>query len=73
MKYPPNSNNFLCLRAKAINMATDIKNGFSHIYLPSSTTPFERFHGKRPTISLLMLVRSIGDIYIREEERSSGS
>jgi hypothetical protein len=42
---------FPCLWAEAINMIAYLKNRLPHKYLPSSPTPFERFHGKRPTIS----------------------
>jgi transposase InsO family protein len=42
---------FPCRWAKAVNMAADLKNWLPHKYLLSSTIPFERFHGKRSTIS----------------------
>jgi hypothetical protein len=34
------------LWAEAINMTAYLKNRLLHNYLPSSTTPFEPFHGK---------------------------
>jgi hypothetical protein len=54
-------------------MATYLKNRLPHKYLPSSTIPFERFHGKRPTISHFKRFRSQCYVHIREEEGSSGS
>jgi hypothetical protein len=44
---------FPCLWAEAVNMAAYLKNRLPHKYLPSSTTAFEHFSGKRPTISHL--------------------
>jgi hypothetical protein len=64
---------FPCLWADAVNMAAYLKNRLPHKHLPSSTTPFERFHGKRPTISHLKPFGSKCYVHIREEERSSGS
>jgi hypothetical protein len=61
------------LWAQAINMAANLKNRLPHKHFPSSTTPFERFHGKRPTISHLNLFGSKCYVHIREEDRSSGS
>jgi hypothetical protein len=54
-------------------MAAYIKTRILNKHLPSSTTPFERFHDKRPTISCLKPFRSKGYLHIREEECSSGS
>jgi hypothetical protein len=64
---------FPCLWAEAVNMAAYLKNRLPHKHLPSSTTPFERFHGKRPTISHLKPFGSKCYVHIREEERSSRS
>jgi hypothetical protein len=64
---------FPCLWAEAINMATYLKNRLPHNHLPSSTTPFERVHGKTPTISHLKPFGSKCYEHIREEERSSVS
>jgi transposase InsO family protein len=64
---------FPCLWAEAVNMAAYLKNRLLHKHLPSSITPVERFHGKRPTISLLKRFGSKCYVHIREEERSSGS
>jgi transposase InsO family protein len=46
---------FPCLWAEAVNMAAYLKTRLPHTHLPSSTTPFEAFHGKRLTISYLKL------------------
>jgi transposase InsO family protein len=64
---------FPCLWAAAGNMAAYLKNKLPNKHLPSSTTPFERFHCKRPTISHLNPFGSKCYVHIREEERSSGS
>jgi hypothetical protein len=64
---------FPSLWAEAVNMVAYLKNRLPHKHLPSSTTPFERFHGKRPTISPLKPFGSKCYVHIREEERSSGS
>jgi hypothetical protein len=63
---------FPCLWAEAVNMAAYLMNRLPHKHLPSSTTPFERFHGKRPTISHLKLFGSKCYVHIREEEYFSG-
>jgi hypothetical protein len=44
---------FPCLWAEAVNMAAYLKPRLPHKHLPTSTTPFEPFHGNRPTISHL--------------------
>jgi hypothetical protein len=54
-------------------MAAYLQNRLPHKHLPLSPTPFERFHGKRPTISHLKPFGSKCSVHIREEERSSGS
>jgi hypothetical protein len=64
---------FPCLWAEAVNMAAYLKNRLPHKHLPLSTTPFEHFHGKRPTISHLKPFGSKCYVHIREEERSSAS
>jgi hypothetical protein len=64
---------FHCLWAEAINMAAYLKNRLPHKYLPSSTIPFERFQGTRPTISYLNPFGHKCYVYIRQEEHSSGS
>jgi hypothetical protein len=64
---------FPCLWAEAVNLAAYLKNRLPHKHLPSSTTPFERFHSKRPTISHLKPFGNKYYVHIREEERSSGS
>jgi hypothetical protein len=64
---------FPYLWAEAVNMAAYLQNRLPHKYLPSSTTPFERFQRKRPTISHLKPFGSKCYIHIREEARSSGS
>jgi transposase InsO family protein len=64
---------FPCLWAEAVNMAANLKNRLPHKHLPSSTTPFEPFHGKRPIILHLKLFGSKCYVHIREEECSSGS
>jgi hypothetical protein len=64
---------FLWLWAEAVNMAAYLKYTLPHKYLPSSTTPFERFHSKRPTISHLKLFGSKCYVHNREAEHSSGS
>jgi hypothetical protein len=64
---------FTCLWAEAVNMAGYLKNRHPHKHLPSSITPFECFHGKRPTISHLKRFESKCYVHIREAERSSGS
>jgi transposase InsO family protein len=64
---------FPYLRAEAINMAAYLKNRLPPKQLLSSTTPFECFHGKRPTISHLKPFGSNCYVHIREEEPSSGS
>jgi hypothetical protein len=64
---------FPCLLAEAINMAAYLKCRLPHKYFLSSTTPFECFHRKRPTISLLNPVGSKCYIHIRDEQGSSGS
>jgi hypothetical protein len=38
---------FLCLCVEASNMGAYLKNRLLHTYLPSSTIPFIRAHGKR--------------------------
>jgi hypothetical protein len=43
--------NFTCLCVEAINMAAELKKRLPNQHLQSSTTPFERFDVKRPTIS----------------------
>jgi hypothetical protein len=62
-----------CVWAKADNMATNLKTRVPHKYLPSSTTPFKYFYGKRPTILDLTQFRSKCYIHIRDEGNSSGS
>jgi transposase InsO family protein len=57
-----------CLWAEAVNMATYLKNRLPHKHLPSSTTPFERFHRKRPTISHLKPFGSKCYVYISERK-----
>jgi hypothetical protein len=52
-------------------MAAYLKNRLPHRHLPSSTTPFERFHGKRATISHLKPFGGNCYVHIREEQRSS--
>jgi hypothetical protein len=64
---------FPYLWAEAINMAAYLKNRLPHKYLPLSTTPFERFQSKRPTISHLTPFGRKCYVHIREEERSSRS
>jgi hypothetical protein len=64
---------FACLWGEAINMATYLKNRLPHKYLLSSTTPFEHFHGKRPTISQLNPFGSKCFVHVGEEEHSPGS
>jgi hypothetical protein len=64
---------FRCLWAEAVYMAAYLKNRLPHKHLPSSTIPFECFHGKRPTISHLKPFGNKCDVHIREEERSSRS
>jgi hypothetical protein len=44
--------------AEAVNIAAYLKNRLPHKHLPSSTTPFERFNHKRPTISYSKLLGS---------------
>jgi hypothetical protein len=62
-----------CLWAEASNMAAYLKESLPYKYLPSSSTPFERFHSKRPTISHLKAFRSKCYVHIQVEERSSRS
>jgi hypothetical protein len=64
---------FPCLWAEAINMAAYLKNRLPHKYLPSSITPFKRFHCKRPPISHLKLFRRECYGHFREEECLSES
>jgi hypothetical protein len=52
-------------------MAAYLKTRLPHKYLPSSTTPFDHFQGKRPTISHLKPFGSKCYLHGREEERSS--
>jgi hypothetical protein len=52
------------LWAVAIIMTAYLKNNLLHKHLLSSTAPFERFHGKRPTISDLQLFGSKCYIHI---------
>jgi hypothetical protein len=54
-------------------MAAYLMNRLSHKHLPSSTTAFELFNGKRPTISYLKPFGSNCYVHIREEEHSSRS
>jgi hypothetical protein len=49
---------FPCLGAEAVNMAAYLKNRLPHKHVPSLTTPFELFHGKRLPISNLKLFGS---------------
>jgi transposase InsO family protein len=44
---------FRYLWAEAVNIGAYFMNRLPHKHLPSSTTPFECFHGKRPTLSHL--------------------
>jgi hypothetical protein len=62
-----------CLWVEAVNMAAYLENRLPHKHRSLSTIPFERFHGKRPTISPLKLFGSKYYIHIREADRSSGS
>jgi hypothetical protein len=64
---------FPCLWAEAVNMAAYLQNRLRHKHLPLSTTPFERFDSKRPTISHLKPFVSKCNVHIREEDRASGS
>jgi hypothetical protein len=64
---------FPCLWAEAVNMAAYQKNTLPHKHLPSSTTPFDHFHGKSPTISQLKPFGSKCYVHIREEEHSPRS
>jgi hypothetical protein len=54
-------------------MAAYLNNRLPRKYLPSSTIPFERFHGKRPTLLHLKSFGSKWYVHIREEAHSSGS
>jgi hypothetical protein len=47
------ASDFTCLWAEAVTIAAYLKNRVPHKHLPSSTTPLESFHVKRPTISYL--------------------
>jgi hypothetical protein len=58
------SPDFSCLLAEAVNMAAYLKTRLPHKHLPSSPISFERFHGKRPTISLLKLFGGKCYVYI---------
>jgi hypothetical protein len=53
-------------------MDADLKTRLPHKHVPLSTTPFGRFHGKRPTISHLKLFGSKCYVHIQEEEHSIG-
>jgi hypothetical protein len=64
---------FPCLWAEAINMAAYLKNRLLHKHLPSSTTPFERIHSNRPTISHLKPFGTQCYVHIRAEDSFSGS
>jgi hypothetical protein len=64
---------FPCLWAEAVNMAACLKNRPPHKHLPSSITPVECFHCKRPKISHLKPFGSKCYVHIREDEHSSGS
>jgi hypothetical protein len=64
---------FPCLCGEAINMPAYLKNRIPHQLLPSSTTPFECFPGKRPTISHLKPFGNKCYVHIRDQDGSSGS
>jgi transposase InsO family protein len=64
---------FPSLWAEADNMGTYLTNRLLHKHLPSSTTHFERFHTKRPTISSLKWFESKCYIHIRVEKCFSRS
>jgi hypothetical protein len=64
---------FPCMCAEGGNIAAYLKNRLAHKHLPSSTTLFECFQGKRPIISQLKPFRSKYYIHIQEEDHSSGS
>jgi hypothetical protein len=63
---------FPCLWAEAFNIAGYLQIRLPHKHLPSSKTPFEYFHCKRPTISHLKPLASKWYLHIREEEHPSG-
>jgi transposase InsO family protein len=64
---------FPCLSAEAVNMAAYLKTRVPHKHITSSTTPFECFHAKRPTILHLKPFRSKCYVHIGEEEGSCRS
>jgi transposase InsO family protein len=63
---------FPCLSAEAVNMGVYLENRLPHKYLLSSTTSFQCFHSKRPTISHLKPFESKCNVHIREEPHFSG-
>jgi hypothetical protein len=58
---------FPCLWAEAVNMAAYLKTRLPHKHLPSSTTPFERFHGKDQQFHTLSRLE-VNVMYISERK-----